>query len=186
MIKFLIAIFLAGVVSAASGQVRSVDSTGIRKSYWIAGRVGLSTLGSVSGMLVANAEIKNHILISASTTGETNGILDFSATHSVDVSSFNMLAGKIYKQRHSLISFSAGLGLVKIDTHDSEPGIFGKVYPESSETTIGIPLLIQAYAIGFQTIGVGLNLYGNLNTKQSTAGIQVCLALGRIATRPRH
>jgi hypothetical protein len=134
-------------------------------------------------MLGANAEIKNNILISANLIGETNQTFMSRPRHIVDLTSFNALAGKIYKQRNSLISFSAGLGLVRVDRNDLD--LFSKK-TEISETTVGIPLSIQAYAIGFQTIGVGLNLYGNLNTKQSTAGIHLSVALGRIATRARN
>jgi hypothetical protein len=78
------------------------------------------------------------------------------------------------------------LGLVRVKSWESGGGIFGKESPAVTETTVGIPLLVQAHAIGFQAVGVGLNLYGNLNTKQSTAGIQLAIALGRIATRPRR
>jgi hypothetical protein len=188
MFKLLITTFICvGMLSAAFGQVKSADSTQVPKSYFAAGGIGLSSLGSFSAMLVANAEIKNRILLSANWIGETNvRILDSRAGHDVDVNSFNLLAGKIYKQRHSLISFSTGLGLVKVDERDVGGGVFGKVNPVGRETTVGIPVLVQAYAIGFQAIGVGLNLYGNLNTKQSTAGFQLSVALGRISTRPRR
>jgi 3-deoxy-D-arabino-heptulosonate 7-phosphate (DAHP) synthase len=182
--KFLITAFICfGIVSIASGQSISTDSITIPRSYWVSGGVGLSTLGSASAGLVANAEIKNRILISAGWIGETSEkILDFSTNHSVNVSSFNALAGKIYKQRNSLISFSAGLGLVRLETRDTGGARVSSV----TETTIGIPLLVQAHAIGFQAIGVGLNLYGNLNMKQSTTGIHLSIALGRIATRQKR
>ena len=141
----------------------------------------MSALGSVSAMLGANAEVKNRLVVSLNWTGETSSVLDFTAKHVVDVNSFNILAGKIYKQRNSLMSFSAGLGLARVHTFDSRNGA-----ASYTETTVGLPLSIQAYAIGFQAVGAGLNLYANLNTKQSTAGIHVSLALGRISTRQKH
>ena len=188
MIKVLIATLISiGFVSAAYAQVNTIDSLRVPKSYWVVAGGGLSTLGSVSATLIANAEIQNNILLSGSWIGETNvRILDSRASHNVDVSSYNALAGKVYKQRHSLISFSAGLGLVRVKSWDSGGGVFGKVSPAVTETTVGIPLLIQAHAIGFQAVGVGLNIYGNLNMKQSTAGVHLNIALGRMTTRPRH
>jgi hypothetical protein len=152
------------------------DSTKIPKSYWGSLGVGQSSLGAFAGKLDANAEFANRLLVTASFQGETNSILG-----GTQLASYNLLLGKIFKQRISMFTLSAGIGLVNVTTKSfnlfsTEPSV------STSQTGIGLPIVIQGYLVAGQTVGFGVSGYLNLNTVKTTAGITFSLAIGHLAT----
>lgn len=144
-------------------QASHPDSNKVPHAYWVGGGIGGSTEG-IELMANANAELGHHWLITGTAQLES-----YVVGGGLTVISYNLLGGKIYKQKASLFSFSAGLGAVSFDDHPSK-------------VTVGVPVLLQTYWVIGQTFGFGLNATANLNSIQPTAGLSLNIALGRIAT----
>jgi len=154
----------------------------IPRCYWGSFGFGPSSLGAFSGSFNANAELANRVLVTAGVQGETKAFL----SNSAEVDSYNILVGKIFKKKFSLLSVSVGLSLVDVvnttgyDLFSSQPPV------KTDQYTIGIPILIQGYLVAFQTVSLGFNGYINLNTINTTAGIMVSVAIGRMATHTKR
>ncbi len=178
---------LAFIFTTASAQVSTKDSTNkdaaqIPRCYWAGFGLGASTLGALAGNVNVNAEISNQWIITANAEIEANRFLNFSSSPNVQVTTYNVLAGKIYKGKISFFTLSAGIGLVDVYTYNN-PGLFSDApVHKSDQYTVGVPLLIQWYVIRFQAVGIGLSGYANLNTIQTTAGFNISVVFGRIAT----
>jgi len=152
------------------------DGIIIPRSYWGSLGIGTGSLGSFTFSVNANQEFSYRLLITACAQAETNAFFG-----STTIASYGVLAGEVFKQKFSLFTVSAGLSIVNVGTSS---GFFNSV-PVTSQTTIGIPILIQGYLVGLQTVGLGLNAYANLNSIRSTLGLTLNLALGRMATHKK-
>jgi hypothetical protein len=187
-IKIITSVCIAMLVCAFTkglAQVSTKDTSKIPRCYWMALGLGASSLGSLSGTINANAEISNRWLLTANVGIEQNTFLNLSSSPNVQVTTFNILAGKIYKKKISFIALSAGLALVNVYTYNNA-GLFGEApVHKLNQYTVGVPLLIQGHVIRAQAVGIGLSGYVNLNTIQTTAGLNICLVFGRIATHKR-
>ena len=176
---FIIAFSLLGYQGISQNLTN--DNSDYVKCYW--GDVGLggSSLGSISAALGFHFEINRHVLITANIMGEANSFIDFSSKPKIDVNTFNLLVGKISKQKSSIITYSAGLGLINY-YKKTYPGGFLSPLPAvtTKKYSIGIPLLISGYLIGFRTVGFGLSVYANLNTINTTAGLTLNFGIGRM------
>ncbi len=189
---FALTILLIVFTSAmASAQTTTIDTAKIPHAYWINLGFGAGTLGSLSGNLAVQAEVPKHLLITSSYQAETNHFALKSVGgggHDVNIFTGNLLIGKVYKQPFSLYALSVGLSYIDMDIDDYY-GTFLGAPPSthSRRNTIGIPITIQGYIVGGQFAGIGINTYLNINILQTTAGVQLHAALGRIQThKPRN
>lgn len=166
------------------------DTTKIPHAWWLNAGFGLGTLRSLSANIGVQAELPKHWLISATFQTEFNHFGEKilgGAVHDVTINTSNVLIGRIHKQTYSLWSVSTGLSLVNMDIHDSY-GVFpgAPASTQNNRYTIGIPIVVQGYVVGGQFAGIGLSGYVSLNTLQTTAGVQLQVALGRMQThKPR-
>ena len=145
--------------------------------------MGQSSVGGLSGTLNINAQIPNNWLLTLGLDvgGDRFGTQYSDNNISKTVGSYNVLIGKIARQKYSIVSVSAGLGLVEIETGA------GSYYTQTPFTntrqyTVGIPIVFQTYLVGLQAVGLGISGNINLNTVKTTAGINLCFALGRMQT----
>jgi hypothetical protein len=161
ILAFFVIIILACNFKTARAQVVKPDSIQqVPHAYWLAGGLGGSSRG-IELMSNANAELGHKWLVTGTAQIESAAF-----GSGEDVEQFNVLGGKIFKEKASLFSVSAGLGIVYIN-----------------KATVGIPVLFQVYLVGGQFIGIGLNACANLNPTEPTAGFSINIALGRMATR---
>lgn len=74
-------------------------------------------------------------------------------------------------------SVSSGIALVSAKGLPDDDGGGGSIYDDPFRRTVGVPFVAEA---GLQSplIGVGVQLFGNLNTLASYAGVGVSLHLG--------
>ena len=95
-------------------------------------------------------------------------------------------AALLYGVRTGKFRFSTGLSGVwgvkrgKYLSSDPDPLIYGSNYYESIRyTTVGIPGEIR-FITSNQDVGLGVTAFGNLNGRQSFAGLNVCLYIGQM------
>jgi len=172
-------LLLAMAFNKGFSQAVPNDSTKISKSYWGSVGIGASSSG-FSASFIANAELLNRWLISANVQGEGPLFGDGN-----EVTTFNVLAGKVFKQKFCFLTLSAGLGYISVTNVSNSFNFFSPAVT-TQRSTIGLPIVVQGYLVAFQTLGIGLSGYVNLNTIQSTAGINICIALGRLSTHKRN
>lgn len=187
-IFFPVALVLVGC-TAVFGQTATTDSINLKPNYWGSIGGGPTTLGSVGFNADLNAEMSDHWFISTEGQVETKTLNLFGSN--VSTATFNVLAGKIFKQKLTFITVSAGLGLVDLNTFTSG-GLFPTT-PSSSKDQYGlnIPVEVNVYLVPVTPFAVGVGAYLNLNAINTTAGITLRLAFGRMSThtkqrRPRH
>jgi hypothetical protein len=178
-------ILFAATITASTAQT-SPDNSNIPHAWWGAIGIGASSLGAISGEYSINVQIPNNWLISAYIEGGTNKLGKFSDSNTYqDVVNFSLLAGKIARQKYTLLSVSAGLGLVDVRTGTGSYSL-GTPYTNKDQYTVGVPIILQTYLVGLQACGIGLNANFNINTIKPTANINLCFALGRMQThKPR-
>lgn len=182
--KIYIIILLLTCLNSICKAQSLKDESLTPRSFWGSIGLGRSSLGSIAVSIDGNVELKKSILFTAIAQGESNSFLDFSTRESKDVSTFDLLLGKIYKQKSTLITMSSGLGLIMVNTRTSSGGI---LYPSTNkkQSTIGIPLLFRAYGVAFRTVGIGIGFYSILNTIKTTAGVTFNVSIGRILPREK-
>ena len=153
------------------------DNAKIAKCSWVALGYGSNTgsynhVGNINLFLNGNLEISNNLLLTADL------IADPGPYGNVDLN-YAFLFGNIFKQKVSFLTASIGFELVNEITNSF---LFARV----TNTGIGIPILIQGYVVAAQSVGLGINVYANINTVKSSAGISISLAFGRLSTHERN
>jgi len=95
---------------------------------------------------------------------------------------YALLVGKCSHGHHRFASAATGIGLVRSVRRGRlvhPPGwFFGGEYERLDRTTVGLPLDVKA-SLNASAVGIGLNLFGNLNTRGNFAGVALTLQLGR-------
>jgi hypothetical protein len=175
---FPAALLLAGSTSAF-GQTTGADSINLKPNYWGSIGGGPTTLGAIGLNADVNAEISDHWFISTEGQVETQTFLNLFGSN-VSTASLNVLTGKVFKQRLTFITVSAGLGLVDVNTYNSG-GLFSNT-PSSSQDqyAVNVPIEVNVYFVPVTPFAVGVGLYANLNAINTTAGVTVRLAFGRM------
>jgi len=93
-------------------------------------------------------------------------------TETSDVIELGGMYGLSYKRPLIFLSASSGLGAVWV-MQRSPSG-------RKRVTTVGIPLDFEAFFTPFRVLGIGVAVSGNINGKQSYAGVFFCLQLGKV------
>jgi len=180
--KIMIAVIMLVLTVAFDkgfSQGMQSDTAKMPNGYWGSLGLGETSLGFFTGRADANAELSDGYLIAGSAQVESSSV--FGGT---EVDSYDILFGKIFKQGISMFTLSAGLGLVNVTTKSST--LFSTA-PQvtTSQTGIGLPIVIQGYLVAGQTFGFGVSGFLNLNTVKTTAGVMFSLAIGRLATHKK-
>lgn len=174
---FLVCVLLVSIFSTKSyAQIVKNDSTGFRPSIWGSVGLGTSSLGSFSGMASVNAEVIGHFILSANGTAESDAFI-FSNT---DVTTVNLLAGTLLKQKYFLLALSGGLGYVNAYQLNPNSGI------GANRSGLNIPLMAQGYFVLAPGFGLGVGAYLNLNSIKTTAGLTASIAFGQLGTRKEN
>lgn len=96
---------------------------------------------------------------------------------------YAVLVGRSSRSRRSVKSAAVGIGLVRSVRRGAliQEGFwfFGPQHERLDRVTVGLPIDLKATA-NVRGIGIGVNLFGNLNTKGSFAGVALTLQLGKL------
>jgi hypothetical protein len=173
---------MLSIFNDASAQITPTDSIKLRRSFWIELGIGGSSLGSGAIAGSTHVEFKNHLLMSFSAQAEVNRSLNFSSYPTKQVSTYNLLAGRIVNQHFGVLAISGGLGFVNYHTSTSNDLFSSAATIEKDNNSVNFPILVQEnFELG-RVIDLGISGYANLNTVQTTAGISVNLIFGRLVT----
>jgi hypothetical protein len=94
---------------------------------------------------------------------------------------YGVLVGWSSRSRRHVSSAAVGLGVVKSVRRGEllEPGWFGDRYDRLDRTTLGVPIDLKTTA-NLGPVGVGVNMFGNVNAKGSFAGLALTVQLGKM------
>jgi len=185
---FYTSILLTCYLSNAHAQRARTDSNSAPKSFWGTFGFGGSSVGPL-GMLTANAEIGHHYVFSAVAETETNGYGQ-AATNNQDVTRFNVLFGKIFRQQYTFLTVSAGVGTVDFSTydmvHDDNTPATSWQYIRANykyRYAFEVPVMVQYYLLMSKTVSFGIQGFVNFNRIRTTEGFSLDFAFGRMRTR---
>ncbi len=185
--------------SNSFGQFAKPDSTKqALKSYWATLGFGASTIG-YAFTAALNAELPGSYVVSAYAQAEFNrfaiNVLGPPSGDFTYVYNYDLLCGKIFKQRISFFTISAGLGVINYTSYTDSiyvisqgSGLFNSTYGAvrinpRDRYALNIPILLQGYLVIAKPVAIGISGYVNLNSIHTTAGITLNIALGRMTTR---
>jgi hypothetical protein len=154
------------------------DNSKILKCYWGSFDTGTSSNEGTCFNINGNAELPRRQLIAFDAQLEPKSSL---LGYGTDVASVGVLYGHIFKDNYALYTISGGIGMVWVDT--SSEGMYTSNF--SSQNGVCVPIVIRAYLVMGQFFGLGLGAYVNINSIQTTAGVNVSFAFGRLTTHER-
>lgn len=157
------------------GKGQSADDS----EFWLS--VGLGKSRFIHGMVAAGYEPKNKSSIIISRYSVTGELISF-AQPALKTSEFGLLYG-LKKGNFSLASgLSAVWGRFRGKYMYTEPTPLmgsGYHYETINYTTVGIPVEIR-YITSTKHAGIGITAFGNLNNKNSFAGLNISIYVGRL------
>lgn len=170
---FIVFLLLSG--TAFTSQAQHVD----QPKFWLSGGLGKSEF--IHGMVAAGYEPKNRRSIIVSRYSVTGELIP---TLSPGLKTSEL--GLLYGLKSGKFSFSAGLSTVwgrfrgKYLYTDPDPLIgSGQYYELRPYRTIGIPAEIR-FITSTKHVGIGVTAFGNLNNKNSFAGLNISLYAGKM------
>lgn len=172
-IRFLLSILLISNLLSLSAFA-DTTATRDRGQWWInlgSGIGGGSDFAGIdSGLVSGNYRITQYQLITARymSTQEFIG--------NSRLQDAGLLYGPIAKYKYGYVSAAAGLGWVRYDHYEG-----GLIFPSvhvSTHNTVGIPAEIQAFVTPTPYVGLGLVVFGNVNSQKSIIGAALAIQLG--------
>ncbi|MBW4889799.1 hypothetical protein KXQ82_08730 [Mucilaginibacter sp. HMF5004] len=189
IIKITVSLCCLVVFSCVSLPAHSQTIDSVKRSYWLGfGYGGATNKQSISGFINninLNYQLRGNHLITLNAQGDLGEQAFYTPKHVTNISTFDILGGKIYSHNSSMFTLQAGLGLVHLHAYDRTNIPSDIIYNESNRFSVGIPVSAQAYLVGFKAIGIGVGAWANLNLLQPVAGVNFNYAFGRIITPGR-
>src|SRR5665213_183157 len=176
---FYTLVLLTCCLSGAFGQRAHTDSSRAAKSYWGTFGFGGSSVGPL-GMLTASSGIGHHYVFSAVAETEVNHFWS-TETNNLDVTRYNVLFGKIFRQQYTFLTLSAGVGTVNFTTYDRVNDNTSKY--TSNKDAFEVPVMVQYYVLMSKTVSFGIQGFVDFNRIRTTEGFSLNFAFGRMRTR---
>jgi hypothetical protein len=145
--------------AATFGQTTKTNQA--RNLIWAFGGGGISNLGGTVGAGLSH-QFKSHLL-----SGRFLRNYDFNGGGGTKSWEIGGLYGRSYKTQYAMISGSGGVAYVG---------------PSPKMGTVGLPLESQVFWTPTRYFGVGIYVFGNVNTKQSFGGAMLGIQLGRVTS----
>jgi hypothetical protein len=179
-----------GLAKISTAFFTAADSSGTdfynnknRDNFWFTLGLGGSNRGIAMGL--GGSYLTKKMIFSARIVGNQE-IEIFGSEPTPSVVDIALLAGYMSKLGRGYSSISTGISFVKvIEKGDPKPGTggggffsFPDYYNEYSQA-FGVPFEIQVFATPFSFMGVGIYIFGNINSKKSFAGALFGLQFGR-------
>ncbi|MBW4889797.1 hypothetical protein KXQ82_08720 [Mucilaginibacter sp. HMF5004] len=174
------ALLLTCICVKTRAQAQSDDTT--QRSYWASVGYGAGTFAENQTEFTVATELKNNWVLAGNVQAELDARKSYVQMHVAEVSTYNLLAGKLHHLKTSFFTTSVGLGVVHRNSFDTN-GTQGVQLNETDENTIGVPITVQGFILPLKWLGLGLSAYVNLNTVQTIAGINFSIAIGKMGTR---
>jgi hypothetical protein len=173
-----LALFLAVVVVPVAAQAEGPAP----KSGGYAS-VGLGA-GGEGGAAVASLGFRKGSRLISVRVATTREINFFGTALEASRSDLSVLYGRMYSGRFGFVSGGAGLGLVhgvrRGQLLSTEPGWFGRShYERLTDTTVGLAFSAKT-VLGFRYAGLGLEGFGNVNSKASFVGLALTVDVGKL------
>ena len=170
--------FIAFFLLSGTGfisQAQSVDQS----KFWVSGGLGKSQF--IHGMVAAGYELKNGRSILVSRYSVTGELISF-VEPGLKTSEF----GFLYGAKRGKLRLAAGLSTIwgrfrgnYLFTHPTPLFGSGREYELIKYKTVGIPAEIR-FITSTKHVGIGVTAFGNLNDKNSFAGLNISLYAGRM------
>lgn len=164
-------------VSLALGPARQASAGDL--VYVSAG--GGPSDGGIGGLLSLSVVRESRVLGFRIATSQEFEI--FGPVPSEGSSDYAFLIGKASRGRFHLSTVTTGIAWVQTVERGRviQPGVwfFGPVHERIERHTIGVPFDV-ATSVHLQGVGLGLHLFGNLNTARSFGGLAVSVQLGKV------
>lgn len=144
--------------------------------YWISGGLGISSLGSLAGSVNGCVQY-NRALFIAHATANSQGTFDD------EFFDIGLLMGVASKSRKGHVSVAVGVSLV---TGSRSEGLYINFFGNEEKgrqditPTFGIPLEVQLYRNLGRFLGLGFDIYANINSEQAFSGITLNLWIGKL------
>jgi len=167
------------LIGASSGWAGTSKPDAADVAFASAG-IGFGSQG-VGGALSLNFSRGDLVFVLRMSTTEEFDI--FGPSPALSDTDYAVLAGKRFGRGRRLDSLAAGVALVRSVRRGvlvERPGWFGGGrYEKLDSLTVGLPIDVKT-TLNFKVVGVGLNMFGNLNPKGSFAGLALTLQLGKL------
>lgn len=99
------------------------------------------------------------------------------------VGDIGILVGMISNNKYFKASISAGLSSVRGVRRGRYIGTYGccqREYEKISFNTIGLPIESQLLLTPFSFLGIGINVFANINMEEAYLGALICLQIGKL------
>lgn len=168
---------VVAALSAATPEEAAAQTSDDRTRVWLA-------LGPAGG---GARDLETDIGLAFQLTGQRGGhqfalralfLGDYDGSGSDDeVGEIGLTYGRTAVTWFGYASVSTGVSLVSAQGLPDEDGGGGSIYDDPSRRTVGVPFVAEA-ALQSTLVGVGVQLFANLNTLSAYAGVGVSLHLG--------
>lgn len=176
---FYTSVLLTCCLSNAYAQRARTDSNSAPKNFWGTFGFGGSSVGPL-GMLTASAEIGHHYVFSAVAETEVNHFWS-TETNNLEVTRYNVLFGKIFRQQYTFLTVSAGVGTVNFTTYDR---LNDNTFKNTSDRyAFEVPVMVQYYLLMTKNVSFGIQGFVDFNRIRTTEGFSINFAFGRMRTR---
>jgi hypothetical protein len=151
-------------------------------SYWFDGSLGGDNLG-INGGVSINYMHKSTVFRLRYLGSEEFQI--FGPSPSETVNDVGILFGKTYTKKYIQLVASGGMGFItgikRGNYLYSEGGLFGTGYYQRERVYgMGIPVELEFQVRPFRYAGLGMGVFGDLNTYRSLYGVQFKLLFGKL------
>lgn len=170
---FFTLFMLLGALSVSQAQGTN------QSKFWLSGGLGKSQF--IHGMIAAGYEPRNRNSILISRYSVTGELISY-----VDPGLKTSELGLLYGLKSGKFTFSAGLSTIwgrfrgkYLRTSPTPLFGTGQEYEAINYMTVGIPSEIR-YLTSTKHVGIGITAFGNLNDKNSFAGLNVSFYAGRM------
>ncbi len=171
-------LFIICLYTTTYAQLPGMNDGGQARNYWASAGYGAGTFAENLIDLNLTGELKNNWILTGNVQVEMDARKTYAQPGVVELSTYNLLIGKLHHFGNSLFTTSIGLGVVHRNSFDTNSA--GATLNEVDENTIGLPINVQGFYLPFKWGGIGLNGYVNLNTLQTIAGVNFSIAIGNM------
>ena len=119
------------------------------------------------------------------TSQQELGLFNFSNVRS-NISTVNIMYGRVLSSNNFFCSISAGVGYVFTEEKGAiisrEGGwLFGiNTYEKLNHSTIGVPISLKTFWVPVKFYGIGIDFNANINSKSSFYSVNFCHQIGKL------
>ncbi len=175
LITLLINLFF--FINISAGQSDKFDSLDGHRGYWLGLGIGGNYFGVTQSGNVTYALNENIFMIRYTKSNEfqfnVDGVYDKPEKNMKELA---FMYGKYLKSNNTILSLAAGLSYLKGTNRGAN--IQYHEFETENISTFGIPIQLD-FMLGFtNNVGIGIQLYGNINKDKSFTGVVFKINIG--------